>query len=78
MEFPLKMTLARGSTAAGMVIEIRTVHFPAEGVAVDAHRVGGSGSVAVALLEHLADKALLEFADCVFVGNATLNELADQ
>jgi hypothetical protein len=46
----------------GLVIQPQLCGFSAEGVAMNAQRLGCFGLVSVVLLEHALDKAFLEFA----------------
>ncbi len=58
--------------------EIPHSHFPAEGIAVYAQRLGGLGLVAIVFVQHALDKSLFELGYRIRKKDARFNHLIDE
>ncbi len=68
----------RALAALGPVIDIQLVHFPAQGVAVNAQGFGGFRLIAVVALQDALDEALLEFQNSIREKDAVLDHAGDE
>lgn len=63
---------------ASYALEFILAYFAAKRVAVDSQRLRAAGLIALAALQHTADKLSLEFTDCFFEQDSSLDHQSDQ
>ena len=64
--------------AAAYAFEFILAYFAAQRVAVDSQRFCAAGLIALAAFQHTADKLFLEFTDCFFEQDSSLDHHSDQ
>jgi hypothetical protein len=63
---------------AADAFEFVFAYFAAQRIAVDSQRFRAPGLIALAAFEHTADKLFLEFTNCFFEQNTSLDHHSDQ
>jgi hypothetical protein len=80
----LQMAAPRGGerlasvTVAAYAFEFIFAYFAAQRVAVDSQLFRATGLIALAAFKHTADKLFLEFTDCFFEQDSSLDHHSDQ
>ena len=80
----LQMAAPRGGerlasvTVAAHAFEFVFAYFAAQRVAVDSQLFRATGLIALAAFKHTADKLFLEFTDCFFEQDSSLDHHSDQ
>jgi hypothetical protein len=78
VDAPFAINGARALAGAADVVELVFADFAAEGVAVNAEELGGSGLVAFGAFEDAADELLFKFRDGFFEADAAVNHGSDE